>query len=152
MFDTIAVVGATGNVGRIILDLLESREFPARRVKFLSSKRSAGTKVRFAGEEYTVEEMRPEAFDGVDVAIGSTPDEVARDFVPWAVERGCVVIDESGYWRMDPKVPLVIPEVNPDAIDGHQGIIASPNCSTTQMVVALKPLHDAARVRRVVVS
>ena len=94
----------------------------------------------------------PEAFDGVDLAIGSTPDEVARDFVPWAVERGCVVIDESGYWRMEPKVPLVIPEVNPEAVDSHQGIIASPNCSTTQMVVALKPLHDAARVSRVVVS
>jgi aspartate-semialdehyde dehydrogenase len=152
VFDTIAVVGATGNVGRIILDLLEAREFPARRVKFLASKRSAGTTVRFAGEEHTVEELRPEAFDGVDVAIGSTPDEVARDFVPWAVQRGCVVIDESGYWRMDPKVPLVIPEVNPEAVDSHQGIISSPNCSTTQMVVALKPLHDAARVRRVVVS
>lgn len=152
MFDTIAVVGATGNVGRIILDLLEARNFPARRVKFLASKRSAGKTVTFQGEQHPVEEMTPEAFAGVDVAIGSTPDEVARDFVPWAVERGCVVIDESGYWRMDPKVPLVIPEVNPDAVDSHQGIISSPNCSTTQMVVALKPLHDAARVKRVVVS
>lgn len=152
MFDTIAVVGATGNVGRIILDLLEAREFPARRVKFLASKRSAGKTVRFRGEEHPVETLCPGSFDGVELAIGSTPDEVARDFVPWAVERGCVVIDESGYWRMDPQVPLVIPEVNPDAVDSHQGIISSPNCSTTQMVLALKPLHDAARVRRVVVS
>ena len=116
--------------------------------------RAARPARRFASpaSDYTVEELTPAAFDGVDLAIGSTPDEVARDFAPWAVERGCVVVDESGYWRMDPKVPLVIPEVNPDAVDQHQGIIASPNCSTTQMVVALKPLHDAARVRRVVVS
>ena len=106
----------------------------------------------FAGKTYTVEELTPEAFDGVDLAIASTPDDVARDFVPEAVRRGCVVVDESGYWRMDPKVPLVIPEVNPEAVDQHQGIIASPNCSTTQMVVALKPLHDAGRIRRVVVS
>jgi aspartate-semialdehyde dehydrogenase len=152
VFETIAVVGATGNVGRIILELLEQRKFPARRVKLLASKRSAGKVVRFAGEDVAVEELTPESFAGVDLAIGSTPDETARDFVPWAVERGCTVVDESGYWRMDPKVPLVIPEVNPDALDTHQGLIASPNCSTTQMVVALKPLHDAARVRRVVVS
>ena len=96
--------------------------------------------------------MKPEAFDGVDLAIASTPDDIARDFVPEAVRRGCVVVDESGYWRMDPKVPLVIPEVNPQDIQKHQGIIASPNCSTTQMVVAMKPLHDYGRVRRVVVS
>jgi aspartate-semialdehyde dehydrogenase len=96
--------------------------------------------------------MRPEAFEGVDLAIGSTPDEVARDFAPWAVERGAVVVDESGYWRMNPDVPLVIPEVNAHAISDHKGIIASPNCSTTQMVVAMKPLHDVSRIRRVVVS
>ena len=87
----------------------------------------------------------PDAFDGVDIAIGSTPDEVARDFAPWAVERGAVVVDESGYWRMNADVPLVIPEVNPHAVRNHKGIIASPNCSTTQMVVALKPLHDWVR-------
>lgn len=152
MIETLAVVGATGAVGGIIRQLLAERQFPARRLKFLASGRSAGTRLNFAGEEHTVEELTPDSFRGVDVAIGSTPDEVARDFVPWAVERGCVVVDESGYWRMDPKVPLVVPEVNPQAIQKHQGIIASPNCSTTQMVVALKPLHDAARVRRVVVS
>jgi aspartate-semialdehyde dehydrogenase len=121
-------------------------------VKFLASKRSAGTTLKFAGETIPVEPLVPEAFEDVDLAIGSTPDPVAAEFAPWAVERNCVVVDESGYWRMDPNVPLVVPEVNPEAAATHQGIIASPNCSTTQMVVALKPLHDAARVRRVVVS
>jgi aspartate-semialdehyde dehydrogenase len=100
-----------------------------------------------------VEKLRPEAFDDIDLCIASTPDEVARDFVPWAQERGTVVVDESGYWRMDPAVPLVVPEVNPEAIAAHQGVISSsPNCSTTQMVVAMKPLHDAGRITRVVVS
>lgn len=152
MFETVAVAGATGAVGTIIRELLESRQFPHKTMKFLASGRSAGRKIPFAGKEITVEELRPEAFEGVDLVIASTPDDVARDFVPEAVRRGCVVIDESGYWRMDPKVPLVIPEVNAEAIRGHQGIISSPNCSTTQMVQALKPLHDAGRVRRVVVS
>jgi aspartate-semialdehyde dehydrogenase len=96
--------------------------------------------------------MRPEAFEGVNLVIASTPDDIALDFVPAAVERGAVVVDESGAWRMDPKVPLVVPEVNPEAAFQHQGIIASPNCSTTQMVVAMKPLHDAGRIRRVIVS
>jgi aspartate-semialdehyde dehydrogenase len=152
VFETVAIVGATGAVGTIICQLLAERKFPFRRIKFLASGRSAGKTIRFAGRDHLVEEMVPEAFEGVDLAIGSTPDEVARDFAPWAVERGCLVVDESGYWRMDPKVPLVVPEVNPDAVDHHQGIIASPNCSTTQMVVAMKPLHDAARIRRVIVS
>jgi aspartate-semialdehyde dehydrogenase len=152
VFETIAIVGATGAVGRIIRQLLEERDFPYRKIKFLASKRSAGTTITFKGEKFPVEELRPEAFEVIDLAIGSTPDEVAKDFCPWAVERDCVVVDESGYWRMDPKVPLVIPEVNPEAIEEHQGIISSPNCSTTQMVVAMKPLHDAGRIRRVVVS
>lgn len=152
MFDTIAVVGATGAVGTIIRDLLESRDFPCKAVKFLASGRSAGKTIRFRGQDCVVEELVPEAFVGIDLAIGSTPDEVARDFVPWAIDRGCIVVDESGYWRMKPDVPLVVPEVNPDAAQDHRGVIASPNCSTTQMVVALKPLHDYGRVRRVVVS
>lgn len=152
MFDSIAVVGATGAVGTIIRELLEARKFPFKRIKFLASARSAGRELPFAGRTYKIEELKPEAFDGVDLAIASTPDDIARDFVPEAVRRGCVVVDESGYWRMDPKVPLVIPEVNPQDIQKHQGIIASPNCSTTQMVVAMKPLHDYGRVRRVVVS
>lgn len=152
MIDTLAIVGATGAVGRIILEQLVQREFPARRIKLLASARSAGRQMDVAGRSFTVEELTPESFADVTVAIGSTPDEVAAEFVPWAVERGTVVVDESAFFRMHPDVPLVIPEVNPQAIGRHQGIIASPNCSTTQMVMALKPLHDAARVLRVVVS
>jgi aspartate-semialdehyde dehydrogenase len=152
VYESLAVVGATGAVGSIVRRLLEERNFPFQSIKFLASARSAGTTLTFKGKSYPVEELRPEAFDGVDLAIASTPDEVARDFAPWAVERGAVVVDESGYWRMDPTVPLVVPEVNPEAIDDHKGIIASPNCSTTQMVVAMKPLHDYGRIRRVVVS
>jgi aspartate-semialdehyde dehydrogenase len=152
VFESIAVVGATGAVGTLIRTMLEERDFPFETIKFLASARSAGSTIEFAGRKHKVEELQPDAFDEIDLAIGSTPDPVAKEFVPWAVERGCVVVDESGYWRMDPKVPLVIPEVNPDAVQDHQGIIASPNCSTTQMVVAMKPLYDASRIRRVVVS
>ena len=152
MFDCVALVGATGAVGTIIRELLESRKFPFKTLKFVASGRSAGRKIPFAGREITVEELAGSVFDDVDLVISSTPDETARDYIPDAVRRGCVVIDESGYWRMDPKVPLVIPEVNPEAVRNHQGIIASPNCSTTQMVQAMKPLHDAGRIRRVVVS
>lgn len=152
MFESLAVVGATGAVGQIILNLLAERNFPAERFKFLASGRSAGKTITFRGQQHPVELLEPDAFNGIEIAIGSTPDEVAKEFAPWAVERGCTVVDESGYWRMNADVPLVIPEVNPDAVLNHKGIIASPNCSTTQLVVALKPLHDAARVKRVVVS
>ena len=152
MYESLAVVGATGAVGGLVRQLLEQRNFPYRRIKFLASKRSAGSSLQFKGQAHTVEELTPEAFDDVDLVIASTPDDVARQFVPWAVQRGAIVVDESGAWRMDPKVPLVVPEVNADALQKHQGLIASPNCSTTQMVVAMKPLHDAARIRRVVVS
>ncbi len=152
MFDSLVVVGATGAVGRIVRSLLEERVFPYKRIKFLASKRSAGTTLTFRGASHTVELLCPAAFEAGDIVISSTPDDVARDFIPDAVKRGAVVVDESGYWRMDPTVPLVVPEVNPEAIGQHKGIIASPNCSTTQMVVAMKPIHDAARIRRVVVS
>jgi aspartate-semialdehyde dehydrogenase len=152
VFDTLAVVGATGAVGTIIRNMLQERGFPFRNIQFLASKRSAGSTLQFAGQTHSVTELTPEAFAGIDLAIASTPDEVAAEFIPWAIERDCVVVDESGYWRMKPEVPLVVPEVNPEAIRGHRGIIASPNCSTTQMVLAMKPLHDAARIRRVVVS
>jgi aspartate-semialdehyde dehydrogenase len=152
VFESVAVVGATGAVGTIIRELLEVRGFPHKTMRLLASHRSAGRKIEFAGKTVTVEELRPEVFADVDLAISSTPDDVARDFIPGAVERGCLVIDESGYWRMDPTVPLVIPEVNPEAVENHRGIISSPNCSTTQMVQAMKPLHDAGRIRRVVVS
>jgi aspartate-semialdehyde dehydrogenase len=152
VFESLGIVGATGAVGRIIRQLLEERNFPIRRVRFLASARSAGMELEFRGERITVEALTPESFEDLDLCIASTPDDIARQFIPWALERGTVVVDESGAWRMDPRVPLVVPEVNPDAMAAHQGIIASPNCSTTQMVVAMKPLHDAARIRRVVVS
>ncbi len=152
MFETVTVVGATGAVGRIMRDLLEQRKFPARRFRFLASARSAGTTITFRGEPHVVEELTKRAFAGSDLVISSTPDEVAAEYLPAAVEAGATVIDESGYWRMKEGVALVIPEVNPQDALNARGIIASPNCSTTQLVMALKPLHDAARVRRVVVS
>lgn len=152
MFERVAVVGATGAVGRIILDLLQERDFPYRQLRLLASARSAGKKVPFRGEEIAIEELTPEALGDLDLVIASTPDDVAKEILPLAAKAGAVVIDESGAWRMDAGVPLVVPEVNPHAAERHQGLIASPNCSTTQMVVAMKPLHDAARIRRVVVS
>ena len=152
MFNKVAVVGATGAVGRIMLQLLAERNFPARSYRFLASARSAGRPLEFLGKSWTIEELRPEAFQGCDLVLASTPDDVAAKFLPHAVEAGATIIDESGYWRMKPEVALVIPEVNPQAALHARGIIASPNCSTTQMVVALKPLHDAARVKRVIVS
>ncbi len=152
MFKSFAIVGATGAVGRLIRQLLEERDFPYEKITFLASKRSAGTTLSFKGEDHEVKLLCPEVFDDIDLAIGSTPDDVAAEFCPWATERNCVVVDESGYWRMDPKVPLVVPEINPEAALQHEGIISSPNCSTTQMVLAMKPLHDAGKIRRVIVS
>ena len=139
-------------MGRIVLEQLAAREFPMKRLRLLASERSAGREVRFDGQPITVEVLEPSVFKNIDLVIASTPDEVSAEFVPDAVAAGAVVVDESGHWRMDPSVPLVVPEVNADAIDDHQGIIASPNCSTTQMVVALEPLHRISPVRRVVVS
>lgn len=152
MIKTLAVVGATGAVGQIVLDEIVKQQLPYENLKLLASSRSAGRKVLVAGKEITVDLLEPSAFDDIDLVIASTPDEVAADFIPSAVERGAIVVDESAFYRMAPNVPLVIPEVNPEAVKDHQGIIASPNCSTTQMVVALKPLFDAAGLERVVVS
>lgn len=146
------MVGATGAVGRIMLQLLEERPMLAKTYRFLASERSAGTILTFKGQDYTVELLEPTAFKGVDLVIATTPDEVAAEFLPHAVAAGCKVIDESGYFRMHDDVALVIPEINPQDALNAKGIIASPNCSTTQMALALKPLHDAARVKRVVVS
>ncbi len=151
MFGTLGVVGATGAVGRIIIQLLEERNL-AKNYRFLASARSAGSKLKFKGKDYTIELLEPKAFAGIDLVIASTPDEVAAEYLPAAVAAGCKVIDESGYFRMKPDVALVIPEINPQDALNAKGIIASPNCSTTQMAVALKPLHDAATVKRVVVS
>lgn len=150
---TVAVVGATGVVGRAMLEVLEQRRFPAKRVLALASARSVGKKLPYAGGELEVAEARPEAFEGVDVALLSAGASASRSLAPEIAKRGAVVIDNSSAWRMHPEVPLVVPEVNLGAAHERPlGIIANPNCSTIQMVVALKPLHDAARIRHVIVS
>jgi aspartate-semialdehyde dehydrogenase len=153
MSRVVAVVGATGAVGREMLRVLAERRFPVKRLVPLASARSAGKKLEFAGAEVTVETLGPRSFEGVDVALFSAGASVSREFGPIAASAGAVVIDNSSAWRMDPQVPLVVPEVNAEAAaERPRGIIANPNCSTIQMVVALKPLHDAARVKLVVVS
>jgi len=129
------------------------RNFPLRSIKFLASERSAGKTVEFRGQSYAVELLRPEAFTGIDIVLSSTPASISRDYSPIAAKAGAVVVDNSSAWRMDPDVPLVVPEVNADALARiPKGIVANPNCSTIQMVVALKPLHDLARIKRVVVA
>lgn len=152
MFDTVAVVGATGAVGTIILDLLEKRKFPAKKFRLLASARSAGKQLQLAGQTITIEELTHDCFADTDLVIASTPDDTAAEFLPSAIKAGAKVIDESGYWRMNPEVALVVPEINPEAALNAKGIIASPNCSTTQMVLAMKPLYDASRITRVIVS
>src|SRR2546425_625369 len=133
--------------------VLVERRFPLRSIKFLASERSAGKRIEFAGETYTVEPIRPEVFAGVDIVLSSTPAGVSRETSPMAARAGAIVVDNSSAWRMDPDVPLVVPEVNADALERiPKGIVANPNCSTIQMVVALKPLHDLARIKRVVVA
>jgi len=148
----VAVAGATGAVGREMLKILEERKFPADEVVALASHRSAGKSVPFAGGELTVRELTEESFDGVDIALFSAGGDTSKKFAPAARDAGCVVVDNSSAWRMDPEIPLVVPEVNPHDLEWHKGIIANPNCSTIQMVVALKPLHDAATIKRIVVS
>src|SRR4051794_23425354 len=133
--------------------VLEEHNFPFRAIKFLASERSAGKPITFKRKSYTVEPIRPEAFLGVDIVLSSTPASVSRESSPMAARAGAVVIDNSSAWRMDPDVPLVVPEVNADALRHiPKGIVANPNCSTIQLVVALKPLHDLARIKRVVVA
>ena len=148
----VAVVGATGAVGREMLDTLLRRNFPHSEVRALASSRSAGTTVEFGSRKRTVQELTEDSFKGVDLALFSAGGSTSEKFAPCAAKSGCVVVDNSSAWRMDPAVPLVVPEVNPDDLSWHKGIIANPNCSTIQMVVVLKPLHDAARIRRVVVA
>lgn len=148
----VAVAGATGAVGEEMLAVLEQRAFPAERVIALASARSAGRKLPFAGGELEVQEMTERSFDGVDIALFSAGGSVSLEMAPHAVDAGCVVIDNSSAFRMHDDVPLVVPEVNPDDVAWHSGIIANPNCSTIQMVVALNPLHDIAPIKRVVVA
>ena len=149
---TIAVAGATGAVGREMLNTLEERDFPADNIIALASSRSAGTTLPFNDGELVVRELTDQSFEGVDIALFSAGGSTSEKFAPIAVRSGCVVIDNSSAWRMDERCPLVVPEVNPQALAQHNGIIANPNCSTIQMVVALAPLHKAAGIRRVVVS
>ncbi len=152
----VVVVGATGNVGREMLTVLSEREFPCDEVAAVASPRSQGTTIEFGdtGKMLKCQNIENFDFSTWDIALFSAGSGPAKDYAPRAAAQGCVVIDNSSYWRMDPDVPLIVPEVNPDAIDGYKRkmIIANPNCSTAQMVVALKPLHDAATIKRVVVA
>ncbi len=149
----LAVVGATGMVGRTFLKVLEEKDLPIENFYLMASKRSAGNKVTFKGKEYIVEELTEESFDKpIDIALFSAGGSTSEKFAPIAAAKGCVVVDNSSQWRMDPEVPLVVPEVNPEDIKWNKGIIANPNCSTIQAVVALKPLDDKYGIKRIVYS
>ncbi len=147
----VAILGATGAVGTEFLKLIEERNFPYAELRLLASKRSAGKQIEFMGKTYTVQEATKDSFAGIDIALFAGG-SVSKEFAPYAVEAGAVVIDNSSAFRMDTEVPLVVPEVNPQAILKHKGIIANPNCSTIIMVMALKPLYDMAKIKRIVVS
>ena len=149
---TVAIAGATGVVGGTVRAILEERGFPVGDLRLLASARSAGRRLPFDGAEIEVQELGPGSFDGVDLVFFAAGGSVSQEFVPQAVAAGATVIDKSSMFRQDPGVPLVVPEVNADHLASHTGIIATPNCSTIQMVVALKPLYDAAGIERVVVS
>ncbi len=148
----LAVVGATGLVGRTMLRVLEERNFPITSLRLLASARSAGQEVEFSGEKLMVEELTPSSFHGLDAALFSAGGAISKEYCPISAAAGCVAIDNSSAWRMDPNVPLVVPEVNGDDAFTHHGMIANPNCSTIQMVVALKPLHEAFGLTRVIAS
>ena len=153
MDPVIAIVGATGAVGELMCRVVIERRLPFREIRFLASERSAGKPIRFGDQTHTVLALSNEAFRDVDLVLASTPATISRIWSPVAAEAGATVVDNSSAWRMDPEVPLVVPEVNPEALDRiPKGIVANPNCSTIQMVVALKPLHDLAGIKRVVVS
>lgn len=148
----IAIVGATGAVGEEFLRLIEERNFPFSDLKLLASARSKGKEISFMGKKYFIEEATPEAFEGVDIALFAGGGSVSKDLGPEAAKRGAIVIDNSSTFRMDPNVPLVVPEVNPEDIEKHNGIIANPNCSTIIMLLGLKPLYDLSKIKKIVVS
>jgi aspartate-semialdehyde dehydrogenase len=148
----VAVVGATGAVGNEMISVLEQRNFPVDQLRLFASERSEGKTLDFNGNPVKVEILTDKVFDGIDIALFSAGGDRSTEFAPAAAKAGCVVVDNSSAWRMDPEVPLVVPEVNPEDIKKHKGIIANPNCSTIQMVVVLKPIHDAAKIKRVVVT
>ena len=150
----VAVVGATGAVGNEMVSILQERKFPVDQLTLLASTRSSGTQIEFKGKQYAVEVLSENSFVGMDIGLFSAGGSVSEKFAPLAGKAGCVVIDNTSAFRMDPQCPLVVPEVNPHAIAQYttKNIIANPNCSTIQMVVALKPIHDVARIKRIVVS
>ncbi len=150
----VAVAGATGAVGDQMLACLAERNFPVRSLRLLASKKSLGRKINFKGEMIPVEELKEDSFKGMDIALFSAGTGTSEYFAPFAAKDGCIVVDNSNAWRMDPEVPLVVPEVNPHAIKGYtvKGIIANPNCSTIQMVVPLWPIHQKYKIKRIVVS
>ena len=150
----VCIVGATGMVGREMISVLEEREFPVRNLKLLASERTAGSTQEFKGEELKVQVLQEDSFKDMEIGLFSAGGSISQKYAPIASEEGCVVIDNTSAFRMDPEVPLVVPEVNPHSIADHthKGIIANPNCSTIQMVVVLKPIHDVAKIKRVVVS
>ena len=149
---TVAILGATGAVGTQMVQCLEEQNFPVGKLKLLASARSAGKKVAFAGGEVEIEEARPEAFEGCDIVLGAVDDDIAREMLPKAVEAGAVVVDNSHAFRLDPDVPLVVPEINAEDISWHHGIIANPNCATIIGLVPTWPLHKVAGVTRMIVS
>lgn len=148
----VAILGATGAVGKTMLKVLEERNFPIEELRLLASERSAGKEIEFKGTKYKVEPVSPEAFEGIDIALFSAGSSRSKIWAPIAVEKGAVVIDNSSAFRMEPEVPLVVPEVNPEDVQIHKGIIANPNCSTIQMVVALYPIHKEKKIKRIIVS
>ena len=148
----IAVLGATGVVGRHILEIMEELKIPYNSIKLLSSVKSAGSKLTFDGKEYTLEEAKPESFDGIDIVLASAGASTSKQFAPEIVKRGGLIIDNSSAFRMEHDVPLVIAGVNDDDLKNHKGIIANPNCSTSQLILALKPLNDLAKIKRMIVS
>jgi len=150
----VVVVGATGNVGREMLNILAERQFPVDEIAALASRRSLGTEVSFGDKTLTTKDLDQFDFTGWDIALFAIGSDATKQYAPVAAKAGCVVIDNSSLYRYDPDVPLIVPEVNPQAVHGYakKNIIANPNCSTAQMVVALKPLHDRAKIKRVVVS
>lgn len=148
----IAIVGATGAVGQEILKILEERSFPVNKLKVLASPRSEGKKINFRGEELTVRAAVPDSFKGVEIAFFAGGGSISENLVPEAVKRGAVAVDNSSVFRLNPDIPLVVPEVNPEDVCWHKGIIANPNCSTIIMVVPLKPLHDKAKIKRIIAS
>ncbi|MGH1453883.1 MAG: aspartate-semialdehyde dehydrogenase [Paracoccaceae bacterium] len=150
----VVVVGATGNVGREMLNILAERQFPIDEIAVLASRKSLGTEVSFGDKTLKTQDLATFDFTGWDMALFAVGSAATKDYAPKAAKAGCVVIDNSSLYRYDPEIPLIVPEVNPEAIHGYakKNIIANPNCSTAQMVVALKPLHDRARIKRVVVS